>query len=121
MASREVEGLSKKIGRWLKREAASEDERISKILMSRTWTLVFNPQSTHGSKKITFKDNGEVGLGRNQNESTWRITNGLLEMLNSEGRVFSRFIYDKRKNEFLHTNDEDTLSIRSQEILPHGE
>ena len=40
--------------------------------------------------------------------------NGLLEILNDAGRIFSRFSCDKSKGMFVHTNDPDTLSIRFQ-------
>jgi hypothetical protein len=87
-------------------------------LHTRDWKLIFNPNSPKGSKKITFGDDGTIIEGRNNNENTWRIRDGLLEILNSEGQAFSRFRYDQSKGQFLHTNDEDTLSLRSQRIEP---
>jgi len=76
------------------------------------------PSDPGRGKKLTFLDNEEIGEGKNDNESKWRVRRGLLELLNSEGKVFSRFLYDKEKQIFVHTNDEDTLSLRSQRIEP---
>jgi hypothetical protein len=87
-------------------------------LTNSTWKLIFNPISSKGSKKITFDDDGIIGEGRNNNENAWRLRDGLLEILNKEGQVFSRFRYDVGERAFLHTNDDDTLSIRSQRIEP---
>jgi hypothetical protein len=118
LSSRMVERWSQRIGRLLKRKAASDEERLSEKLKSSNWTLIFNPQLAGASKKITFEGDGKIGSGRNNNENTWRVANGLLEILNDKGQIFSRFSYDTDANEFLHTNDEDTLSIRSQKIVP---
>jgi hypothetical protein len=85
---------------------------ILQTLTNSTWKLIFNPNSPKGSKKITFDDDGPIGEGQNDNESTWRLRDGLLEILNKEGQVFSRFRYDVGERAFLHTNDDDTLSIR---------
>jgi hypothetical protein len=108
---------SESVGRWLKRRAVSEEEELARILKSQMWVLIFNPDSQR-AKKITFEADRGIGTGRNNNEDTWRIKNGLLEILNNEKKVFSRFTYDKAQNSFVHTNDEDTLSIRSQRIVP---
>jgi hypothetical protein len=116
-ASKNVEGLAKRAGIWIKRRSASEEEELSGILKSQIWKLIFNP-ATNASKKITFEDDGTIGIGRNKNEDTWRMENGLLEILNKENRVFSRFLYDRGTKQFSHTNDGDTLSIRSQKIIP---
>lgn len=86
-------------------------------LVDKEWILIFNP--IHGrSKRITFLVNGEIGAGKNQNESYWRIVNGRLEILNSQKKVFSRFAFDNVQGRFNHTDEEDTLSIRGQVIVP---
>jgi hypothetical protein len=115
--SKITEGLAKTFGKQIRRKAASEDEEVTAILESKIWILVYNP-TAKVSKKITFDKDGTIGIGRNQNENTWRVTHGLLEIRNSENQVFSRFLYDRSAKQFSHTNDEDTLSIRSQTIVP---
>jgi hypothetical protein len=87
-------------------------------LKSKTWIFNFNPAARGKEKEITFNDDGTIGVGRNNNEHNWRVRSGLLEMLNHEDRVFSRFAYDDAKGWFVHTNDPDTLSIKSQTIRP---
>jgi hypothetical protein len=101
-----------------RRKRGLDEQLILEKLTNRTWRLIFNPASPKGRKKITFSDDGAIKEGQNDNENTWRLRDGLLEILNSEGQVFSRFQYDTSKGIFLHTNDDDTLSIRSQRIEP---
>ena len=104
------------------RKERSRRKDIEQVVLSKLvgpeWKLIFNPNSTKGSKKITFLGDGRVGVGKNDNESEWRIRDGFLEILNSQGEVFSRFSYDNEGESFSHTNDDDTLSIRSQRIEP---
>jgi hypothetical protein len=69
-------------------------------------------------KDITFENEDTIGLGLNNNENKWRVRNGLLEIIDSKDRIFSRFAYDKSKKAFIHTNDSDTLSIKGQTLTP---
>ncbi len=115
--SKALEKSSATFGRWIRGKEASEDQKLMQILTSKEWMFHFNPQNIGARKKITFADNGAITVGKNKNENAWRVRNGLLEILNSEGRVFSRFTYDPSSSKFVHTNDEDTLSIRSQYIF----
>jgi len=117
-ASGLLEKISTNLGRWLKRKSASEDDALVNLLRSKTWILNYNPAVKGKEKQIEFKDNDEFGIGKNNNECKWRVRDGLLEILNNEGRVFSRFSYDKGQQQFIHTNDPDTLSIKSQTIRP---
>jgi hypothetical protein len=115
-ASRALEKSSTFFGNLIKGQIASTEEKILKNLMSESWILNFNPKSPNGKKQISFRADGSIGKGKNKNESSWRIRNGLLEILDSEGRVHSRFLYAPDSGSFAHTNDLDTLSIKSQEI-----
>ncbi len=86
-------------------------------LVGKEWLLIFNPINRR-SKRITFLSDGEIGSGRNQNESYWRLVNGRLEILNQQRNVFSRFEFNESLGGFEHTNESDTLSIKGQTILP---
>jgi hypothetical protein len=108
------------IGRRLKITVRDEERALNEMLRSQVWTLNFNPENPQGQKMITFEEDGEIGAGRNNNENKWRIRNGLLEILNSNNQIFSRFKYNSGKRSFEHTNDPDTLSIRSQMIVPRN-
>jgi hypothetical protein len=94
----------------------NQSSDLFNILISHHWVLVFSPPDQ--SKPISFLPNGTVGDGRNQNEHTWRIQKGKLELLQEDGRVHSRFNFDKKAISFTHTNEPDTLSIKSQTIHP---
>jgi len=108
--------LSTSIGRWIKGVGRKEDEALSKLAMSGQWLLHYNPDDPTAKKLITFQNDGSVGEGRNQNESGWRVRERMLEILNNQGEVFSRFTLTPDGKRFIHTNDPDTLSIRSQSI-----
>jgi hypothetical protein len=82
------------------------------------WWLHFDVKNREAKKHISFGENGEIYEGKNQNEHTWRITNGFLELLNDQGKVFSRFDYNESLGEFFHTNDDDTLSLKNQNLYP---
>lgn len=90
---------------------------IQESLLRGQWLLVFNPAKKFGgTKRISFEPDGNIGEGRNANEHRWRIREGLLEILNQENQVFSRFRFSRERGRFEHTDDDDTLSIRSQAI-----
>lgn len=91
-------------------------EDLSAILTSRPFRLYFKPPD--GSKRISFRDDGAVIEGQNQNEHTWRIRDAHLELLQADGQVHSRFAFDRRTGVLAHTNDSDTLSLRDQYIAP---
>ncbi len=101
-----------------------KDNDISLKLTSQEWNLLFNPASNRvdNNKNVKFLENGniqQIGESKGQNnETTWRIRDGLLEILNKDGKIFSRFRYNSDKDIFEHTNDDDTLSIRHQIIHP---
>jgi hypothetical protein len=112
------EKLASAFGRLLKRKEASDDERLASLLSSKSWILNYNPAVRGFEKEITFEDDGSIGKGLNDNENKWKVRNGLLEIINNQGQVFSRFQYDESAKNFYHTNDPDTLSIKSQIIRP---
>lgn len=89
------------------------------ILLSQAFRLFFNPPRM--SKRMIFAENGIISEGNNKNEHKWRIVGDKLELVQLDGRVHSRFFYDISDNTFKHTNDPDTLSIRSQFIAPDGQ
>ena len=88
------------------------------LLSGRRFIFVFNPANSK-SKVVTFLPNGEIGEGRNSNEDSWRIRRGKLEILAFDGKIYSRFVQDKKTGRIVHTNDSDTRSIHGQFILPH--
>lgn len=100
----------------IKFEIEAEMKMIS-IITKGVWILYFNPVSNDFNKKISFNIDGTIGEGNNNNEQKWRINRGLLELINSDGKIFSRFRFDEKTEKFVHTNDDDTLSIKSQTIV----
>jgi hypothetical protein len=90
---------------------------VEGLITSRPYRLFFNPK-TQRSKRMVFKPEGLIVEGNNKNEHSWRIVNGKLELLQLEGQVHSRFMYNIERDVFEHTNDTDTLSIRCQFMVP---
>jgi len=78
---------------------------------------VFNP-SAKAAKRIVFGPNGVIVEGNNRNEHKWRLFRKKLELLQLDGKVHSRFEYDAESDQWKHTNESDTLSIRDQYIEP---
>ena len=73
---------------------------------------------TDRSKTIVFLDDGQIAApGRNQNEDTWRIRCGCLEFLTDDGKVYSRFRFDKTTGRLACTNDPDLSSLFNQYLF----
>ena len=83
----------------------------------RRFLFTFNP-GTGQSKYVTFMPNGDIGEGMNQNEHTWRIRRGLLEIFAADGAIYSRFTHDRESGYLKHTNDADLRSIHGQHLQP---
>lgn len=95
------------------------DSEISSAIRKQPYRLQFNPKKgKNGSKLMMFGPDGKILEGSNDNEYSWQANNGKLELINKDGKVFSRFNLDLPTNLFLHTNDSDTLSIKGQYLIP---
>ncbi len=90
-------------------------DEMRQLLLGNRFKFVFNPLSG-GSKTITFLEDGSIGEGRNINESSWRIADGMLEMLQSDNTVHSRFTYVGNNKAFYHAGG-DLPSIKGQSIV----
>jgi len=96
----------------------SQKRRLHKIILSdRRFRFVFNPDANR-SKIVTFRADGEIGEGQNNNENRWRIRRGKLEILGYDGKLYSRFAYDQKTGRLTHTNDPDCRSILGQYFTP---
>jgi hypothetical protein len=111
---------SNKIRRTLLPRLTTVDEipnSLSALLTSKPYRLFFNPQ-TKRSKRVVFSPDGFITEGNNRNEHKWQVTGNYLEIIQLDGAVHSRFTYDSEEDQFKHTNDPDTLSIKGQFIVP---
>jgi hypothetical protein len=89
------------------------------MLINNSFRLYYNPkEGPHRSKTITFDPSGRLGEGNNNNEHTWRVKDGKLELLDAGGNVYSRFYYLAASRIFVHTGQRDTKSTRGQYIIP---
>jgi hypothetical protein len=95
------------------------NRELRKLIQRRVeFILVYQPQENY-SKTVVFLDDGQIGgEGKNQNEDTWRIRRGCLEFLTDDGKVYSRFRFDKTTGRLACTNDADLRSLFGQYLLP---
>lgn len=80
--------------------------------------LFFNPNDAgHTKNKVMhFGLNGEILEGKNKNESSWKIFNNFLELIDSKDNVHSRFLYDPKQRRFSQENDPESGSMRKHGI-----
>jgi len=109
-----IQDIAKQLG--INLEKQSLDNELHHLLINNKWTLFYNPNKPNAFKPMVFGKGGEIIAGKNNNESSWRIPDGHLEMVNSEGKIHSRFIFDKKTMRFNHTNDPDTCSVSRDSI-----
>jgi hypothetical protein len=93
----------------------SQSAQLERFLTNNSFRMIFNP-ANNKSKIVTFDSGGSIVEGRNDNEHRWRIRDGRLEILQSDGNVHSRFVYVPSDRSFQHTNDPDTRSVANQRI-----
>ncbi|MFH0784958.1 MAG: hypothetical protein V2B20_23800 [Pseudomonadota bacterium] len=66
------------------------NRKIQKLLSGRKFTFVFNPNAGK-NKVVSFLPDGQIGEGSNENENSWKIKHGQLEIFASDGCLYSRF------------------------------
>ncbi|WP_416899250.1 MAG: hypothetical protein ACMVY4_05905 [Minwuia sp.] len=93
------------------------DLSIENSLKNQKYRLFFNPKNNK-SKIISFENDGLIGDGRNENENTWRVKNGFLEIFGEDKKIFSRFLKMKNDNQFVAIQNNDTRNIDGQFIKP---
>ncbi len=87
---------------------------INSMIPKTTYNFIYEPLFDV-SKLITFALNGDVVQGRDENYHYWRISqDGLLELLDQNHRVYSRFIILENGRSFHHTNDPSLPSMPGQ-------
>ena len=86
------------------------------FLLETPLELIYNPSKANASKDISFLRDGTVGKGKNLNESMWRISNGVLEILNAGGSTHNRFCFDPKQRILVSTNDPDTVAVQRDRI-----
>lgn len=74
--------------------------------------------SKNQSKIVTFLTNGEIGEGKNDNENSWRVRRGTLEILGVDSKFYSSFRFDRKTGHLVHTNDPNSRSILNQYFEP---
>jgi len=94
--------------------------RIKAIVRGRRFVFVFNPEGRR-RKVVTFNADGTIGEGRNNNEHTWKVKRGRLDIYGADGLLYSSFRHDSVSGKLIHTNAPNTRSIRNQSFEIMGE
>lgn len=90
---------------------------LKKLLVCRRYRLIFNAMNNR-NKEIEFGSNGQITKGRNNNEFSWRISWGKLEILANDAKLYSRFRYDKETDKFYLIDGPHNRSLPNQVIEP---
>jgi hypothetical protein len=97
-------------------DSSAASPSLERFLLTNTFTLVFKPPD--GKKVIQFTEGGAILEGQNENENSWRIVDGKLELLTEKATVFSRFYFDASASRFDNPVDSDTLCPQPQYMIP---
>ena len=93
--------------------------KIRTLLKDRTLYLYYKgAQDNSEYKPVTFQKNGTIGVGRNDNESSWKVLFAKLIIISSNGEDYSKFKWDQKQGKLLHTNDPKLPSVMGQFIVP---
>lgn len=87
------------------------------ILREDGFNFVFNTDYIK-RKKMIFGTKGTIIEGSNHQEHSWRTKKGNLEILAEDGKIYSRFQFNKDSGRLEHTNDMDTRSLKRQYFEP---
>lgn len=90
------------------------DEELENTIQQVSWRLHYVPDNPDRSKVIVFEPKGEISKGANANESSWRVRQGKLEILDQEGRVFSRFKFLRGSLMLKRVRSKDLMSLPGQ-------
>jgi hypothetical protein len=94
-----------------------DDRCLRKFIRNRRFKFMYCPFKNQ-NKTVTFLLNGEIGEGKNNNENSWRIRRGTLEILGADGKFYSSFRFDYKSGHLIHTNDPNSRSILNQYFEP---
>lgn len=94
-----------------------ENRCLRKFIHNRRFEFIYCPLKNQ-SKIITFLVNGEIGEGKNDNENSWRVRGGSLEIFGIDGKFYSSFRFNRENGHLVHKNDPNSRSILNQYFVP---
>ncbi|WMO15384.1 hypothetical protein [Pseudoalteromonas piscicida] len=92
--------------------------QILQVLQNRSLYLHFAGETQSQAKEITFENDGNIGKGKNHNETYWKVRFGKLKIFNQDKKLFSVFKWDQSVGQLKHTNDPSLPSVMGQFIVP---
>lgn len=107
---------------WIVPGAVSDvqaSQMVRSVLVCGRWSLCFRPdqpsRNDGGKKEIGFQDNGEIGIGRNQNEWTWVLKGRMLQIRRRSGQLHNVFRWNVDTGRFESTN-QDSFALNEHQI-----
>ena len=91
------------------------DDELANILTSSRWNFYHHPGQFW---LIKFSGHDQITEGSNGNESSWRIKDGKMEILNQAGQVFSRWTFDPSTTIWTSPPDSDVVCTVPQKMTP---
>lgn len=81
----------------------ARDVSLLKKLQAGDWDLRWGP-GPMAHKHMAFGLNGQIIKGNNNNEHSYRVVGGKIEVLQRSGYVFCRYVYDPQRKRWVHTS-----------------
>jgi len=88
---------------------------IEEALLATVYKLYFRDER---AKIMRFLPGGQISDGKNNNEHTWRIIDGKLELLNGSGAIHSRFTFDPTSKSFYIESSSEIVCPYKQRMEP---
>ena len=93
------------------------NQQLIDRLLGNQFVLSFNKKlGDNGRKRMLFGPDGMILEGANDNEASWRVSNGLLEFLNSDGGLYNQFYWHPGAGEFVAVNKSDLPALPGQRL-----
>ena len=99
----------------LRNRSATDRDVMEQALLSTIYKLFFRDDR---AKIVRFWPDGEIADGKNNNEHSWRIEKGKLELLNSNGEIHSRFRFDPASKHFFIERSPEIKCPYEQHLEP---
>jgi hypothetical protein len=99
----------------VRRRSATDREIMEQALLNTIYKLFFRDDR---AKIVRFLPDGEIADGKNNNEHSWRIEKGKLELLNSNGEIHSRFRFDPASKQFFIERSPEIRCPYEQHLEP---
>lgn len=97
--------------------AIKDPEALRDRLTRQRWTFYFSPAGNNGSKSLSFRPDGSIGEGRNENEHNWVFEGDRLAIYRRNGDLQNVFRYSD-SGRFEYVFDVRAVGFKHQYLVP---